>query len=106
MPLSSSNAFPSQSGNQADHWHGRFSCSSGSLKDRFPLLNDRVCFGRPRVLPRKPKRWTTHEEECRRLCDSFTTCHCRVRRDTLVRGQMFMSGRERKRENDQDLMCT
>ena len=59
MPLSSSNAFPSQSGNQVDHWHGRLSWPSGSLKDRFPFapkeVNGRVCFGRPRVPPPEAK---------------------------------------------------
>ena len=75
MPLSSSNAFSSQSGHQADHWDGRLSLPSGSLKDRFLLLhtakevNGRVCFGRPRPLC-KPKRWTTQEAEYWRLCDS------------------------------------
>ena len=51
---SSSNALSSQSGNQADHWHGRVSRSSGSLKDRFRLtpqeVSGRVCFGKARDL--------------------------------------------------------
>ena len=52
MSPSSSNALSSQSGNQADHWHGRVSRSSGSLKDRFRLhpkeVSGRVCFGKLR----------------------------------------------------------